>query len=168
MDKVKGFLKDLFQIGLTSIVIVLVCFNFLFISAQVHGTSMYPTLQNNDRGFSFILTKNISINRFDICVIDSIKASELLVKRIIGLPNEKVTYKNNKLYINDQFVLEPFLDSDVYTEDFEIYLGDNEYFCLGDNRSVSKDSRYYGSFKKEEIKSTKYFVYYPFSRIGFK
>ena len=56
----------------------------------------------------------------------------------------------------------------VYTNDFEITLGENEYFCLGDNRPVSKDSRYYGAFSKEEIKSTHFFVYYPFNRIGVK
>lgn len=129
---------------------------------------MYPTLQDGDRGFSFIITRNIAINRFDICVIDSKKADKLIVKRIIGLPNEKVTYKDNKLYINDEYVEETFLGDDVYTEDFEVILGDDEYFCLGDNRSVSRDSRYYGAFNKAEIKSTDFFGYFPFSRIGAK
>ena len=68
--KIIEIIKDFFQVGITAIIVVFICFKFLFISAQVHGTSMYPTLQTNDRGFSFVLTKNIGIERFDICVID--------------------------------------------------------------------------------------------------
>ena len=168
MKKIKIFLVNVLQILVTSFIIVFLCFKFLFISAQVHGTSMYPTLHDNDRGFSFIITKNININRFDICIIDSNKSSGLLVKRIIGLPQEKVTYKNNKLYINDNYVAETFLEENVYTEDFEVILGNDEYFCLGDNRSVSKDSRYYGAFSKEEILSTHFFIYYPLDHFGIK
>ncbi len=168
MNELKKFIKNFLQILITSLVIVFICFKFLFISTEVNGSSMYPTLQDGDRGFSFVITRNISINRFDICVVDSDKAGKLIVKRIIGMPNEKVTYKDNKLYINDEYVEESFLNDDVYTEDFEVVLNEDEYFCLGDNRSVSRDSRYYGPFTKEEIKSTDFFAYFPFNRIGIK
>ncbi len=168
MNELKNFIKNFLQILITSLVIVFICFKFLFISTEVNGSSMYPTLQDGDRGFSFVITRNISINRFDICVVDSDKAGKLIVKRIIGMPNEKVTYKDNKLYINDEYVQETFLNDDVYTEDFEVVLNEDEYFCLGDNRSVSRDSRYYGPFTKEEIKSTDFFAYFPFNRIGIK
>ena len=168
MEKFKDFIKNFLQIVITAVVIVFICFKFLFISTEVKGSSMYPTLQDGDRGFSFVITRNISINRFDICVIDSDKAGKLIVKRIIGMPNEKVTYKDNKLYINDEYIEETFLGDDVYTEDFEAVLGKDEYFCLGDNRSVSRDSRYYGAFSKSEIKSTDFLAYFPFNRIGIK
>ncbi len=168
MEKFKDFIKSLLQTIITAVVIVFICFKFVFISTEVNGSSMYPTLQDGDRGFSFVITKNISINRFDICVIDSQKSGKLLVKRIIGMPNDKVTYKDNKLYINDEYVQETFLNDDVYTEDFEVQLGEDEYFCLGDNREVSRDSRYYGAFQKSEIKSTNFFAYYPFERFGVK
>ena len=166
--KIFSTLKDILQILITSLLIVFICFKFIFISAEVVGTSMYPTLQDGDRGFSFIISRNIEIKRFDICVIDSNKASELLVKRVIGLPNEKIEYKDNKLYINGEYIKEDFLSEDVYTNDFSYVLGEDEYFCLGDNREVSRDSRSYGSFIKEEIKSTGFFAYYPFDRFGLK
>ena len=166
--KILEFIKDILQILISSILIVFICFKFIFISAEVNGTSMYPTLQNGDRGFSFVITKNIEIKRFDICVIESDKTSDLLVKRVIGLPNETIEYKNNKLYINGEYIKEEFLENDVYTNDFSYTLGEDEYFCMGDNREVSRDSRYYGSFTKKEIKSTGFFAFYPFDRFGIK
>ena len=107
--KILEFIKDILQILISSILIVFICFKFIFISAEVNGTSMYPTLQDGDRGFSFVITKNIEIKRFDICVIESDKTSDLLVKRVIGLPNETIEYKNNKLYINGEYIKEEFL-----------------------------------------------------------
>ncbi len=129
---------------------------------------MVPTLHNKDRGFSFIITRNIGIKRFDVCVIDSEKTNKLIVKRVIGMPGDTVVYKDNKLYINDQYYEENYLAEDAYTEDLEITLGEDEYFCLGDNRNVSRDSRYYGTFSYSEIKSTNLFVYYPFNDFGAK
>ena len=166
--RIFSVLKDFLQILISSALIVFISSKFLFFSAEVVGTSMYPTLQDGDRGFSFIILRNIEIKRFDICVVDSNKTSDLLIKRVIGLPNETVEYKNNKLYINGEYIKEDFLDDDVFTNDFSYTLKDGEYFCLGDNREVSRDSRYYGSFTKEEIISTSFFAYYPFNRFGSK
>lgn len=127
---------------------------------------MYPTLHDGDRGFSFIITRNINIERFDICVVDGDDIDYLLVKRVIGLPGETIEYIDNKLYVNGEYIEEDFLSQEVNTYDFSITLGENEYYCLGDNRENSNDSRHYGAFKKEEIKSTKFFIYYPFSDFG--
>ena len=88
------------------------------------------------------------------------------MKRVIGLPNEKISFVDNKLYVNDEYVEEPFLTEDTETRDFEVVLGDDEYFCMGDNRSVSRDSRYYGAFSSKDILSTKLFVIYPFNDFG--
>ena len=80
------------------------------------------------------------------------KDGRYLVKRLIGFPNEKVEYKDNKLYINDEYIEEDFLN-DTITNDFKIYLKDNEYYCLGDNRQHSADSRTYGAFSIQDIKA---------------
>ena len=65
-------------------------------------------------------------------------------------------------------VEEPFLEDNVNTTDLEIKLSENEYYCLGDNRNISRDSRYYGPFSSDIILSTHLFVLYPFKDIGFK
>ncbi|MBR4461794.1 MAG: signal peptidase I [Erysipelotrichaceae bacterium] len=165
--KFKSFIIELLKTVLTSIVIVFVLVHFILMPCMVQGSSMYPYLQNGDYGFSFIISKNLGIRRFDVAVIDIPDAEDkLLVKRVIGLPNEKITFIENKLYVNDEYVEEPFLSEDTLTKDFEVVLGEDEYFCMGDNRSVSRDSRYYGAFSRKDILSTKLFVIYPFKDFG--
>ena len=165
--KIKSFLIELLKTLLTSIVIVFVLVHFILMPCMVQGTSMFPFLHDGDYGFSFIISRQLGIHRFDVAVIDVPDAeNKLLVKRVIGLPNEKITFKENKLYVNDEYIEEPFLETDVLTKDFEVVLGEDEYFCMGDNRSVSRDSRYYGAFSGKDILSTKLFVIYPFRDFG--
>lgn len=167
--KVKSFIKDVFEVIITSAVIVFVLLNWVLLPVEVHGTSMVPTLVEGQRGFSFKITKQIGLERFDIVVIDKTDENDkLLVKRIIGMPNETIKYQDNVLYINGVQTNQDFLKEDVITNDFEITLADDEYFCLGDNREVSKDSRYYGPFSKEEIVSSKLFVFSPIKDFGIK
>lgn len=118
--------------------------NFMSIS----GNSMYPTLKDKQ---IVKVSKIKEINRFDI-VIAKKTDNYLIVKRVMGLPNEKIEYKNNHLYINDEPVTEDFIDLySTKTENFVYTLKDNEYFLLGDNREYSTDSREHGPFRKEEI-----------------
>ena len=130
---------------------------------------MYPTLKTDQKGYSFVFTKIIGINRFDICVLNVENSDETkkIVKRVIGMPNETIEYKGNKLFINGEYYDEPFL-SDAITEDFKVTLGDDEYYCLGDNRTISKDSRYYGAFKSKDFKATHVFVISPLKEFGFR
>lgn len=167
--KKKSFIKDIFDVLLGVAIISFILLKLVLMPCEVRGTSMVPTLQNKDKGYSFIITRKFGINRFDICVIKPANNVEdkLIVKRVIGMPNELIEYKNNVLYINGRKCNEDYLHN-VVTEDFSIQLNDNEYCCLGDNRPVSKDSRYYGAFKEDEIVATNLFIFYPFSDFGVK
>lgn len=161
VEKIKRILIEAISTILICVVALFILNKFILISVVIEGNSMQPTLNNGDYGFSFIISKNMGINRFDIVVIDTDKIDKRLVKRVIGLPNETVKYYDNELYINDTLVEEDFLDDKVLTPDFEISLGENEYFVLGDNREISKDSRYYGSFNYEDFLSSNIFVLWP-------
>ncbi len=163
--KKKNVFIDALEVVVLAVIITYLLFNFVLISAKVNGASMYPTLQDGEFGYSFVITKNIGINRFDICVVNV--ENKKLVKRVIGLPNETVSYKDNQLYING-VPTKDVVDFDVYTSDFEVVLGEDEYYCLGDNREISRDSRYYGAFDKEDVVSTHLFVFYPFDQFGYK
>lgn len=146
----KKFFKLIFDnvvIISTIIVISYVLQNYIVFPYKVNGTSMYPTLKDGDTG---IYIRFSEIERFDIAVINN--NGEYIIKRIIGLPNETVEYVDNVLYINGIKYEEPFLVNAI-TEDFYYEVPEGEYFCLGDNREYSYDSRYIGSFKEEQIEA---------------
>lgn len=159
----KGIIKEILPyIAVIIFVIVIRCYVFTFI--RVNGSSMVPTLHNNDIMALNKIGYNFSdISRFDIVVINT--GHEYIVKRIIGLPGEKIKYSDNKLYINGKVVTENF--SHKETEDFsEVEVAEGEYFVLGDNRTNSMDSRVFGSFKKEQIEGKTSFVAFPLTRFG--
>lgn len=107
----------------------------------VSGNSMSPTLQNGD--VININTSNKDVKRFDVALFNFNDTK--YVKRVIGLPNETVSYSNNILYINGEEVDDPY--NNGKTEDFSITLGENDIYVLGDNRAYSKDSRKLGRFR---------------------
>lgn len=169
--EVFSFIRDL----AVCILAVFLLTTFVVRPVQVKGNSMYPELNDKAIGFSNVVGYNVSgIKRFDIVIIYVAEKDEYLVKRVIGLPGETVSYQNGLLYINGENVKEDFLDEDyvsTYNGTFmadvaPITLGADEYYCLGDNRPHSSDSRYYGPFKKENIKSKGIFIFWPFNQFG--
>lgn len=161
------------SIYLLIIVMVILIRTFIITPVRVNGTSMDPTLKN---GEIMILNKikynKNDIKRFDIVVVKMEK--ELLIKRVIGLPNEEVKYVDNKLYINGEYIKESFLNDDVYTTNFSLddfklkKIPENCYFVMGDNREVSLDSRTFGCFSKDKILGSANLVLFPFTKLGYK
>jgi len=148
------------------IIVVVLIRTFIVTPAQVNGDSMDDTL--NDK--NLVIVNKISlyfnqIERFDIVVLNNEEDNDKIIKRVIGLPNEKIEYKDNILYINDEKISLKGLKFEN-TEDFLVETNDNEYFVLGDNRDVSKDSRYLGNFNKEDIIGKVDIRFYPFDKIG--
>lgn len=173
LKEVLLFFKDL----AISFAVVLILVNFIIRPIQVKGSSMYPTLKDGEVGFSNLIgRKTTGIERFDIVIVYMEDKDEYLVKRCVGLPNETIAYKDGILYVDGKAVEEEFLDEEykssfgeIFTDDVEeITLGDDEYFCVGDNRPRSTDSRYYGPFTEDMIISKGVFILFPFSNFGVK
>ncbi len=144
------------------VVVVVLIRTFIITPVRVDGDSMKNTLKNGD---ILLLYKLSSINRFDIIVLDEEKDNEKIIKRVIGMPGETVAIKKDKIYINDKVIDDEYAYGE--TSDYnKVTLRDNEYFILGDNRLISKDSRYFGPIKENEIKGKIVFRLFPFTKIG--
>ncbi len=160
----KKFLYEIKDYVIIVVAVILVR-SFIVTPAIVDGASMDNTL--NDGQLIIINKINYRINdpkRFQIVVVKNTNEDDKIIKRIIGLPEEKIEYKNNELYINDKKVEENYEHG--VTEDFVTYTKKDEYFVLGDNREVSKDSRVLGNFKRKELIGNVNIRIYPFDKIG--
>ena len=153
---------------------IVVCLAIVFVfkgiimPVKVDGSSMYPTLHDGDLAF---------MSRLDFVTIDCKQLDNVIIKRVIGLPGEKIVYKNDCLYVNGKYIKENYLNKshikDVksrynisyFTDDFEISVGENEIFVLGDNRVNSLDSRELGCFKIEDVLSKKGIILFPFNHM---
>ena len=155
------FIKEAVPYIIIILVVVLIRV-FIITPVRVDGSSMKNTLKDND---ILLLYKLGSIKRNDIVVLDESYDNEIIIKRIIGLPGETVAIKNGKIYINNKEYDDKFAYGE--TSDYDkLTLGDDEYFILGDNRIVSKDSRYFGPVKEKEIIGKAIFRLFPFNKIG--
>ena len=144
------------------VVVVVLIRTFIITPVRVDGDSMKNTLKNGD---ILLLYKLSSIDRFDIIVLDEEKDNEKIIKRVIGLPGETVAIKKGKIYINDKVIDDEYAYGQ--TSDYnKVTLRDDEYFILGDNRLISKDSRYFGPIKDNEVKGKIVFRLFPFTKIG--
>lgn len=163
---------------LAGLSIALIVRGFFLIPVPVEGISMQNTLTQGD----FVLMEKFSdIERFDVIVFQMADGTTY-IKRVIGMPGDTVSYRNDQLYINEQVVEENFLEENLahdeeripYTNDFEFEelmgvkkLGKGSYFVLGDNRRMSKDSRSFGAISEENIIGKARIVYYPLKRAHF-
>lgn len=137
---------------------------FLFIPVQVGGNSMMPTIRPEETLFC---TRVPGIDRFDIIVFED-SSKHIYIKRVIGLPGENIEYKNNQLYVNNRPVKEAEGKGNFETADFTMEevtkakrIPKDHYFVLGDNRSLSYDSRMFGFVSQDSIIGHVIFRFHP-------
>ncbi|WP_245628037.1 signal peptidase I [Shouchella shacheensis] len=158
-----------------ALVLALIIRTFIMTSFEVRGDSMVPTAQNGER---FIVNKMpyhfSEPERFDLIVFQA-NENEDYIKRVVGLPGESVRYEEDRLYVNDELVEEPFLedvrqayDGRAYTPDyeFEMEVPADHVFVMGDNRPISLDSRSIGPIDEEDIIGKVGLRFWPLGEFG--
>lgn len=163
-DEKMEWIKSIF----IAIILALFIKTFIFNSTLVSGSSMYPTLFEDDRLFSVRVPLYLrEPKRSELIVF---KAPDHMrkdyIKRVIGIEGDIVEIKNGKVYLNGSILhegyIEPGIETSIYGESKWI-VKENELFVLGDNRreGASKDSRYFGTIHNSSVKGIVNFRYYP-------
>ena len=152
----------------TAVVIALILRSFVFTMIRVDGKSMLETLQNGDRLYvSRLTTRFEGYDRGDIaiCVYDG--ADHYCVKRVIGVPGDTVEIVEGQVIVNGEAVDESGYLTHTDKRSYEaVTLQDGEYFMMGDNRPVSRDSRDPSVGPVTEMVGKARFIIWPISRIG--
>lgn len=171
---------------------------FVWLPVQVDGHSMDPTLADGQR---VIVLKHTNIQRFDVVVATEVENGQTkqIVKRVIGMPGDTITYNDDKLTVNGKEVDEKYLKEfqDAFAKDklqseysyrdyfqqlaqnasaftlnadgnatFSVTVPEGQYYLLGDNRLVSKDSRAVGNFSQDALVGEVKFRFWPLNEIG--
>ncbi|HXS98704.1 MAG TPA: signal peptidase I [Candidatus Limnocylindrales bacterium] len=159
-----------------SVLIAVVLIVFIYQPVKVEGTSMKPTLLDDERIFinKFSLKFGLgSIERGDTVVFwfpeDRTKS---YIKRVIGLPGDKVRIESGQVYVNDKPL--DFVPQDCNCKDnvswphvpVDQVVPPDSYFVLGDNRGSSSDSRSWGYVPRDCIYGKAVFAYWPIDHLG--
>ena len=161
------WLRDLILSVLLAFIVVV----FLYQPVQVEGNSMMPRLVNQERIFiNKFVYRFEPIRRGDIVVFRCpVDQSKSYIKRVVGLPGEWVSIEDGYVQVNGKPLAESYLSS-IYLDHQShppVRVEPDHYYVLGDHREFSNDSRVWGSVERRLIYGKAFFVYWPFSQMGF-
>jgi signal peptidase I len=129
-----------------------VLFKFVLIPIQITGISMEPTYHNGHVNFiNRLAYSRNDPKRGDVVGIRYSGIHIMLAKRVVGLPGETVSFSNGKLFINGEPMEEPYLKLPSNWTTPEVKLKLNEYFVVGDNRTMPPDLHEHGVAQRKRI-----------------
>ena len=160
------WLRDLIiSLAISAFIII-----FLYQPVKVEGTSMMPSLEDQERIFvNKFVYRLEAIERGDVVVFRYPRdPSKSYIKRVIGIAGDRIRIDGGEVYVNgteldEQYVPSEYADSRSYPE---IVVPANSYFVLGDHRSMSNDSRDFGSVNQNYIYGKAVFGYWPMEKMG--
>src|SRR3989338_5155081 len=155
-----GFFMDFLETIVVALSIFVIVYLFLVQPHEVKGSSMEPSFHNNE----YILTDKISYrfhepDRGDVIIFKAPRNPEVdYIKRIIGLPGERIMIEEGEVLVNGENLNEPYIieqtvlfPGSMLEEGVEIPIPRGQYFVMGDNRSHSSDSREFGPIDRNLI-----------------
>jgi signal peptidase I len=157
-----------------SVLIAVVLIVFIYQPVKVEGTSMMPTLTDQERIF---------INKFTYRFLGNIERGDTVVfwfpgdpsksyiKRVIGLPGDRVRVETGQVYVNGEALVENYVpqenrDESTWRDGSDQVVPPGRYFVLGDHRNQSSDSRMWGYVPRDNIYGKAVFVYWPLDKMG--
>ncbi len=164
----KGFFDQILEVAKIVLLVMLIALPiryFLFQPFMVRGASMEPNFQQTD----YLIVDQISYRlrepqRGEVIVFDYPENEEKRhIKRIVGLPGEKIFIDEGKIVIEEDGEVKELKEDYIPPEKRsqrtgdEVFLGKDEYFVVGDNREASFDSRNWGSLSRENIVGRAFF-----------
>lgn len=175
-SRLGAFFLDILQVIVFAVAIFLFVYLLILQPHKIKGHSMDPNFEDGE----FILTDKISYRfgvpeRGDVVVFRAPPDfQEEFIKRIIGMPGDKIMVKNNHIFINGKQINETeYLDPSVAisagsftVEGQEVVVPEDQYVVMGDNRPNSFDSRYFGPISKDKITGKAWISYWPPKRAG--
>jgi signal peptidase I len=143
---------------------------FLYQPVRVEGTSMLPRLGDQDRLFINKFVYHFAdIHRGDVVVFHYPRdPQKSYIKRVIAVPGDDLRIDDGRTYINGRLLLEPYVPRkfrDTRSQDAMMIQLD-QYFVMGDHRSISSDSRDFGPVPRDLIYGKAAFVYWPTEDMG--
>jgi signal peptidase I len=170
--KLKNYLKYIIIDILIAAGISIFLITYVASAYQIEGNSMETVLSNHERVIISKWRVNNNIHRYDIVVLHKPdEPQKSIIKRVIGLPGEIVEIREGEVYINGSKLPEPYLpeEKDIMFRSLQmkpLLIHGGHYFVMGDNRTISQDSRVFGPVSAKTIFGKTIFRYWPFSRFG--
>lgn len=153
-----------------SLAVALALVLFVFEPVRVEGFSMLPRLRNNERLFVDKFAFDFEpIRRGDIVVFHYPRdPTQSFIKRVIGLPGDTIAIWGGAVYVNGRRLVEKYVPPGFqdYADYPQVKVPSGDYYVLGDHRSSSNDSRFWGCLPADDIFGRAVFAYWPMALVG--
>ena len=159
-------MREVLETMIPAVVIALLINLLLAQATRVYGQSMEPNLHSDQR----LVVEKLSYNRWwpmrgpqrgDVVVLRVKPNTDLLIKRVVGLPGDRVEVRAGQVYINGELLSEAYISRPTYGDYGPVDVPPLHIFVLGDNRGFSNDSRAFGALSLESVIGRAWLSYWP-------
>ena len=176
MKKIFGLLYEMVEVFVVSASIFVVVYLFLMQPHQVKGSSMFPTFKDGEYVLTDKVTYRTRAPQYGDVIVFKAPLNENFdfIKRVIGVPGDRVMVQDGKVFVNGNLLPETYLPTEYRTAPGQFLLNGVEYvvpagsvLAFGDNRDHSSDSRDWGPVPDQNIIGRAFFRYWPANKAGF-